>query len=191
MSELKEELRQLYRARRNEITGMPRLDASLSIMRYAARLFDAMKIEPENRRVIAGYFPHNGEADGLPFLTVLRHQGFTTALPAVSFPNMPLSFHLYEKQTKLIRGAFGIFRPQQTAPTLTPDLILCPALAVDHQGNRLGQGGGFYDRTFALFPNAIRIGLIYKNQFTETPLPTVPTDIPLHAVIHEDNFHIF
>jgi 5-formyltetrahydrofolate cyclo-ligase len=188
---LKEELRQLYRSRRNEITGMPRLDASLAVMRHAARLFKQMNITLQTHPVIAGYFPHNGETDILPLLTVLRHQGFTTALPAVTFPNMPLTFHLYEKQTKLIRGSFGIFRPESSSPTLIPNIILCPALAIDFKGNRLGQGGGFYDRTFAALPNALRIGIVYPGQFTDQPLPTDHNDVPMNAAIHSEKFHIF
>ena len=64
------------------------------------------------------------------------------------------------------------------------------AIAFDRAGGRLGQGGGYYDRTFAALPGAIRIGLAYAGQEADT-LPTEPHDIRLHGVLTEMGYTPF
>ena len=68
---------------------------------------------------------------------------------------------------------------------MTPAFILVPLLAFDSQGNRLGYGAGYYDRTFATLPNAFRLGCAFAAQeFDE--IPTGPNDAKLHAIATEN-----
>ncbi len=60
-----------------------------------------------------------------------------------------------------------------------------PLLAVDRQGNRLGYGGGYYDRFFARYPQMKRIGYCFEAQVTES-VPTEKTDARLHCVVTEE-----
>ncbi|MFZ8396223.1 5-formyltetrahydrofolate cyclo-ligase, partial [Staphylococcus aureus] len=69
-------------------------------------------------------------------------------------------------------------------PEVKPDIILTPMLAFDAKLDRLGQGAGYYDRAFATFPDAWRIGVAWSVQQVES-LPTEAWDMPLHAVITE------
>lgn len=55
---------------------------------------------------------------------------------------------------------------------------------MDGEGYRLGYGGGYYDRYFALHPDVLRVGLAYAGQAVEG-LPREKTDMPLHAVVTE------
>ena len=71
-----------------------------------------------------------------------------------------------------------------------PDLILTPLLAFDDQGGRLGQGGGYYDRTFVAQPDTIRIGFAYAGQRVER-LALEPHDIRLHGVLTESGYTAF
>ena len=61
---------------------------------------------------------------------------------------------------------------------MTPDVIVAPLIAFDRAMNRLGQGGGYYDRAFARFPDALRIGLAWSAQELDD-VPADPWDLPL------------
>ena len=78
----------------------------------------------------------------------------------------------------------GCPAPLPLAEVVTPDLIVTPLLAFDRAGGRLGQGGGYYDRTFESLPDAIRIGLAYEGQRV-ADLPMQDHDIRLHGVLTE------
>ena len=67
---------------------------------------------------------------------------------------------------------------------VTPDVIVAPLIAFDRAMNRLGQGGGYYDRAFARFPDALRIGLAWSAQEIDM-IPADPWDLPLHMVMTE------
>jgi 5-formyltetrahydrofolate cyclo-ligase len=79
-------------------------------------------------------------------------------------------------------------------PLWTLDLILMPLVAVDRQGNRLGMGGGYYDRSLAALSRGGRrpllIGLAHQCQCTAT-LPDAHWDVPLDGVITEAGCHAF
>lgn len=84
---------------------------------------------------------------------------------------------------KLVRGAFGILQPAG-GEEIVCGIALTPALAVDRQGVRLGQGGGYYDRYFAAYQNVLRAGLVYEGQIAET-LPRDPWDVCLDCAVTE------
>lgn len=83
----------------------------------------------------------------------------------------------------LFSGAFGTYQPQ--GEEVVPDLILVPLLAFDHQGNRLGRGGGFYDRYLAS-ARATRalcaVGLAFDEQYVEN-CPVNSHDEPLDGIL--------
>lgn len=84
----------------------------------------------------------------------------------------------------LIPGAMGILEPGTDAPVCPPDaidLILCPGLAFDAQGWRLGFGAGYYDR-FLPQSSAIAAGFCYLQQLI-THVPHQSEDIPMHYLI--------
>ena len=78
----------------------------------------------------------------------------------------------------------GSDAPLPLAETVDPDLIVTPLLAFDDFGGRLGQGGGYYDRTFAVRPGVVRIGFAYDGQRVDR-LPMERHDIALHGVLTE------
>ena len=73
---------------------------------------------------------------------------------------------------------------------MQPELILTPLLAFDGSGGRLGQGGGYYDRTFAVRPEALRVGVAYAGQWVER-LTLLDHDMPLHGVLTETGYTAF
>lgn len=133
---------------------------------------------------IAGYWPVGSELDPRPLMQRLFVAGARIALPVVAGAEAPLLFRAWQPNDLLVEGRFGL-EPSRERPILIPDVLLVPLVGFDADLYRLGQGGGFYDRTMALYPACRRIGLAFACQ--EVPLiPRGPFDLPLHAVVTEN-----
>ena len=129
---------------------------------------------------VATYLSTAGEADPALLNHAARHAGCRLALPHLTTRTAPLTFRLW---TTLVPGPFGP-QPPADAPALTPDIILAPLVGFDRRGNRLGQGGGHYDRAFTQHPHAWRVGVAWSVQEVDALTPD-PWDVPLHAIATE------
>jgi len=136
--------------------------------------------------VVASYAPMGGEADPAPFAQAALAAGARLALPHVVDRATPLRFLAWDGQAHE-PGPFGLRNPPAGSPELRPDLILTPLVGFDRSGNRIGQGAGHYDRAFATFPQAIRIGIAWGVQHLP-PITPDPWDVPLHAVATEQEW---
>jgi len=135
-------------------------------------------------RSISGYMPIHTEIDTLPAMQALHARGYTLSVPVIMGKAMPLKFSAWTPETKMVKGAFGALVPEVDNWQL-PDLLICPMLAFDGGGQRMGYGGGFYDRTIATLSPVRALGFAYAAQQVET-LPTEPTDMPLDGVVTEN-----
>lgn len=133
---------------------------------------------------VASYVPMRGEIDPSPLTRVAVDTGCAIALPHVVRRSEPMRFLAWDAEDDLIPGQFGLQQPHHEAPALAPDIILTPLLGFDRALNRLGQGAGYYDRAFAAFPDAWRVGIAWSVQQVES-LPIDSWDVPLHAVVTE------
>lgn len=99
-----------------------------------------------------------------------------------------LAWHRYKKGDRLISGKYGITEPHPDLPLINLekiDLILVPAVACNKNGDRLGYGGGFYDRFFASQTQSIpTIGIIFDCCLA-AELPRDPWDKPLDYICTE------
>ena len=138
----KSQLRKQYRVRREEV----RRDEATAASRNIAR---ALLAEPcmQNARSIAGYAALSGEIDPFPLLKQLHLAGKIIALPVADETAKRLTFRRWQPGDTLVPGAHNIPEPQ--GETVIPDVILMPLLCFDATGNRIGYGGGYYDRTLA------------------------------------------
>ena len=135
-------------------------------------------------RCIAGYWPVRGEIDPRPLLLALRRP---IALPVTGPRSTALEFRLWRPGDALVPGPFGLSEP--TGPLVEPDVLLVPLLAFDASGNRLGYGGGYYDRTIAA-TGALAIGAAHAAQ-EAAAVPVGPDDRPLDGVLTEAGLRCF
>jgi len=168
-------LRAEARARRKRLAG---LDPEAA-QRAASHIDTLPTGDP-----VAVYRAIGSELDTDALGLALIRQGRTLCLPVVLQTDAAMIFRRWSPGEPLELDQAGVPAPLPLAETVIPRLILTPLLAFDLEGGRLGQGGGYYDRTFAALPDAIRIGFAYAGQQVED-LPVERHDIRLHGVLTE------
>jgi 5-formyltetrahydrofolate cyclo-ligase len=146
------------------------------------------KCPPPPGAVVAGFWPLAGEIDIRPLLHRLAELGHEIALPETPPRSQPLIFRSWLPAAPLVNGRFKTMHP--AGNIVTPNFILLPLLAFDAQGNRLGYGGGYYDRTLAELPNAYRLGCAFAAQEMDN-VPVGPHDLKLHAIATETRYQKF
>jgi len=139
---------------------------------------------------VAIYHAMASELDAEPLALALIEAGRVLCLPVVEQRDAALVFRRWIPGDPLEMDAGGCPAPLPLAEAVVPELILTPLLAFDDAGTRLGQGGGYYDRTFAALPHVTRVGLAYAGQRAER-LPVEPHDIRLHGVLTETGYTPF
>lgn len=94
---------------------------------------------------------------------------------------------------ELVPGTYGILEPREEGHRPVPleniELIVVPGVAFDRRGNRIGFGGGFYDRFLKrVSSNVPRLGLAFDMQMVEE-LPFGKMDVPMDGVVTEEKFY--
>ncbi len=186
------ELRAELRRRRRALTQKQRREAGARLCRHLRRL-----PEVQRARRVALYLPNDGEIDPTPLIDWLRRRGARAYLPVLK----PLSrnrlwFVHYHPDTPMVTNRYGIPEPQarhgahraRRLPAWALDLILLPLVGFDEQGQRMGMGGGFYDRSLAFTrrpgPRPRLIGLAHECQRVAS-LPAASWDVPLDAIVSD------
>jgi len=176
-------LRRAIRARRASfVAGMDAAALTRHAQALAARLAPAFA----HAASVGGYAALGDEISVLPALERAAALGLATALPHVLHRAAPMLFLPWQPGQRLDEGWAGLSQPEQTDP-MVPALILAPLLGFDRARQRIGQGAGFYDRWFALHPQALRIGVAWSVQ-EEAHIPVDAWDIPLHAIVTENEW---
>ncbi|RMH51096.1 MAG: 5-formyltetrahydrofolate cyclo-ligase, partial [Alphaproteobacteria bacterium] len=137
-------------------------------------------------RVVAGYLPMRSELDPRPAMAALVARGLAVCVPVIEAPGRPLRFRAWHPGVRLVPGPFGAEVPAQ-GRLLEPDTLIVPLLAFSGARDRLGYGGGFYDRTLAALRArgaVLAIGLAYGAQRDDS-LPVGALDQRLDAVATE------
>lgn len=139
---------------------------------------------------VLGSYPALGdEIDPTALEQAAEALGWRIAYPRVT-GDSPLAFHTVAYED-LAPGYRGLPEPSTASPPARPDVLLVPLLAGDLAGNRLGQGGGHYDRTLAALRAQgplLAIGLAFDMQLVAT-VPTEAWDQPLDAIATPTAFH--
>ena len=185
MKQQKAHLRAEMRRRRQAFCATTGDDAGQRILGHFLDVAGAFDLR--TGVAVAAYWPVGDEADVCPLLWHLNGIGALCLLPVVVAAGEPLIFRHWRPGQELVGGPLGTRQPAATAEEGVPSVLLVPLLAFDRQGYRLGQGGGFYDRTLSRLRERGRvaaIGVGYSCQEVET-VPHGPTDARLDWMVTE------
>lgn len=174
-------LRQKMHALRGALPPEVRQEASEALIGLAD-LPEFRAFLPPPGGVIAGFVPIKSEINPLPLMRRLAEEGFALALPRITPEG--LVFHAYIFGEALAPGQLGTREPFADRALAAPALILAAMLAFDRSGARIGYGKAYYDRAFAAFPDARRVGLAFSAQEVEA-IPREGHDAVLEAVFTE------
>ena len=182
-------LRQLIRARRQALSTSQQTQAEQTLVAQFSRHGRINQAQH-----IALYLANDSELATQAVIEWCWQQGKRVYIPILHpFSHKHLLFTELTADTQLTKNKYAIFEPQldvrRVIPYLQLDVICCPLVAFDSRGNRLGMGGGYYDRTCSQQDHAqpgnkvpALIGLAHDCQQYD-PLPHAPWDIPLTDII--------
>ena len=157
--------------------------------KHIFNIFELIKKEYKNSKVIGGYIPINYEYDCLNLLKFLESKNYTICLPVIK-KNFQMDFYKYSFEDPFIVNKLGIPEPFRSSKKMIPDLIFVPLVGYDRDLNRLGYGGGFYDRYFEKNLNSnkiFKIGLAFSFQKIKK-LPVNKFDKKLDRIITEKKY---
>lgn len=135
-------------------------------------------------QIVALYMAMDDEAPAQRMAAQLQALGKTVALPRVLDRLGSMDFLAWQPEDQLVPGLFRTSHPEPRDGPVTPDVIIAPLVGFDRAMNRLGQGGGYYDRAFARFPDALRVGIAWSAQEINA-VPADPWDLPLDIIMTE------
>ena len=136
----------------------------------------------EQAKTIYGYLPYNQEVRTVPMLQRALDDGKRVAVPKCYGDEM--RFIYLEDLSQVENGYCGIPEPIADEPIADDPtaLVLMPGMAFTQRGDRMGYGGGFYDKFLAAEPNHPTLALCYDFQMVES-IPTEEYDIPVDCVL--------
>ena len=149
-----------------------------------SKILEKKKTKP---KIIGGYYPFNYELDILNILEVFENNNFTLSLPKIT-KNNEMNFFRWSKNEPLNINKYGIPEPISNIK-IYPKILLIPLVGFDDNLNRLGYGGGYYDRYLSRAQNKdqiFKVGVGFSFQKVKN-LPIKRYDKRLDCIITEKN----
>ena len=149
------------------------------------KILNLVKKSEHRIKSIGGYFPVNHEIDDLEILKNFSKKNYKICLPVIK-KNFDMNFYQWSFNEPLKINKYGIPEPNPKK-LIYPDVMLVPLVAFDKNLNRLGYGGGFYDRLIKKINNKkriVKIGLAFSNQKINT-VPVNKHDKKLDYIVTE------
>ena len=180
--ELKKQLRaELRRKRVEHAQALPPQVTALVFNRPPGPLLDLVP----HGATIGLYRSDAGEAPSASYIKFFFERGHPIALPRVTTLDKPMEFRLHTDpyaESDLESGVWGLRQPRVDAPVVVPEVLFMPLVGFTAKGDRLGQGGGYYDRFLAAHPQTTAIGMAWDVQEV-AELPTELHDMRLSAIV--------
>ncbi|MCP4379271.1 MAG: 5-formyltetrahydrofolate cyclo-ligase [bacterium] len=147
------------------------------------------KREFTDARSVMIFLPMPGEISALDIARAAWLSGKRVAVPKIRAPGVMDAIVINSLNQDLAPGAMGILEPtgNDVLAMSELDLIVTPALAYDRTGNRLGRGGGYYDRFISQSEGSLVCGLIFDGQLLDE-LPVEPHDQPVDMLVTDAEF---
>ena len=150
---------------RNKIIKIRKKKFNKDLKINLGKFISFLKIDKLNFKSIGGYYPSNYEIDDLDILDLLEKKNFKVSLPIIKKDNQ-MNFYSWSRNDPLKINKFGIPEPV-SSKIFYPDILLVPLVAYDVSLNRLGYGGGYYDRYIEKIEKVkkvVKIGLAFSFQ---------------------------
>lgn len=181
----RQQIRAMFRQKRRLLSTLQQQQAAQQVLTTVIQSTQLKKAQ-----TVACYLANDGEVNPQAIIEYCWQHNKTLLLPVLHpFSQGHLLFVEYQIDSKMQMNRFGIPEPAITTQKLCPlnqiDLIFTPLVAFDSSGNRLGMGGGFYDRTLApikrdKLPTRL-VGLAHNCQQAQS-LTSDSWDIPLNGI---------
>jgi 5-formyltetrahydrofolate cyclo-ligase len=181
MRELKNNIRQILRHRKDSMTPEDRLEKSTRICHHLLELIR----DGENVMV---YTSKEKEVNTAHLITALLERGNGVIVPIIVKEDVSLRLSYLEDPSSLVPSTFGVPEPigsEIPARGDDVDTIILPMLGFDRNGRRIGYGAGYYDRFLAKNQKLRKIGIAFSCQEYEN-LPVDENDIPVDYIITEE-----
>ena len=169
---------------RNKILKL-RKNSKKSVNISPARIYSYLKKKNYNLKIIGGYYPTNYEIDDLEILNYFFKKGSMISLPKIRKKSQ-MEFFKWNENDPLLINKYGIPEPD-VSNKVYPDILIVPLVAFDEELNRLGYGGGFYDRyiqKISKIKKIVKVGLAFSFQKIKK-IPTNKYDKKLDLIITE------
>ncbi len=150
---------------RSKILKIRKKNSNKNLEINLSKFFFFLKRNKLKSKKIGGYFPSNFEIDDLKILEMMEKKNFNVSLPVIK-ENNQMNFLQWSINDPLKINKFGIPEPI-SSKIIDPDILLVPLVSFDNKLNRLGYGGGYYDRYIEKIEKVkkvIKIGLAFSYQ---------------------------
>ena len=170
---------------RDKVLKLRKSKSKKSIKINSSNIYSYLKKKNYNLKIIGGYYPSNHEINDLEILNYFFKRGSTISLPKIKKKSQ-MEFYKWYKNDLLFINKYGIPEPE-TTNRVYPDILFVPLVAFDKKLNRLGYGGGFYDRYIQKISKkkkVVKVGLAFSFQKLKT-IPVNKHDKKLDIIITE------
>ncbi len=150
---------------RSKILNLRKINSNKNFKLDSDKFFSFLNTKKYSLKNIGGYYPVNYEIDDLEILHLMEKKKYKISLPVIG-KNNHMEFFKWSISDLLIINKYGIPEPE-SFNVIYPDILLVPLVGYDNDLNRLGYGGGFYDRYIDKVEKKkriIKIGLAYSYQ---------------------------
>lgn len=181
----KNEIRTWIKQRRRDLDPLVKAQMDRGVLE---RLLSLPEFDAGAGLPVYCYVSKGGEVDTLRLMEILRQRKIPVAVPRVE--GRVIRFFLIGGMEDLEPGCMGILEPVKGCPPAESpaSVVLTPGLAFTPQGDRIGYGGGFYDRFFEAEPDHERIAAAYPFQILGE-LPTEAFDLRVHRIVTSEQIY--